>query len=238
MLNIEEEHIRIFEKIKKQFLPKTKVPKEDNWRSKTNNEIWLGMVKQVIVVGNSKPSTKFEQNAELKNLVSYEELVKIEDQEEIKRIINRVLRAVGTRYASSDFSKCKKTGSLAHNLRMLKSSDGIKGLVKRLSDIKGEDAERRRIERMMRFKYIKNKCSRDFLMELGLVRNAVGLDDRIQKIFGKVGIELPKGCISNRNLYNEIEKDILTGICEPLNLLGVEFDRMLYQNKDDIMKMS
>ena len=121
--------------------------------------------------------------------------------------------------------------------RARSSVDGPKGLLKMLSDFEGPDAEVKRIRHMMNFKYIKSKGARDFLMELGLVRNAVALDTRIQGIFEKIGVEFPSGCISNPKKYDEIEKDILEKICAPLNLLGVEFDRMLYQNKCSIMRL-
>jgi len=32
--------------------------------------------------------------------------------------------------------------------------------------------------------------------------------------------------------------DVLTGICEPLGISGIELDRMLYQNYEEIMKMT
>lgn len=169
--------------------------------------------------------------------VSYEELLRIEDKEKIQKRINSVLRAVGTRFASSDISKCQKTESLAYDFGILKNTmGGPKCLLRRLSELDEPNAEKKRIKHMMKFKYIKNKGSRDFLMELGLVRNAIALDARIQAIFERIGIEFRKDCISNNKKYDEMEKDILEKICEPLNLLGVQFDRMLYQNEKEIMR--
>ena len=43
-----------------------------------------------------------------------------------------------------------------------------------------------------------------------------------------------KEFIGKAKLYDEIEKEILTKICKPIELSGVEFDRMLYQNYDKI----
>jgi hypothetical protein len=37
--------------------------------------------------------------------------------------------------------------------------------------------------------------------------------------------------------YDEIEQEILENICKPIGLSGIQFDRMLYQNYDEIMKM-
>jgi hypothetical protein len=239
MLEINNEHLEKFGKIKNSFLSKTKVPQENNWKSWSNNEIWLHLITQVIVVGSSTPADKFKDSLKLKNQVSYESLIQIKDENELKRRINQVLRAVGTRYASSDILKCRKTKALAHNLKIFKNfRNGPKGLLKRLSEFGGPDADRRKIKYLMKiFNFIQNKSARDYLMELGLVRNAVALDVRIQKIFKKIGIPFPKGFETNPKRYDEIEKDILSKICKPLGLSGVEFDRMLYQNYEDIMDL-
>ena len=66
-----------------------------------------------------------------------------------------------------------------------------------------------RINHMMIFKYIKSKGARDFLMELGLVRNAIALDTCIQDIFEKTGIQFPKEFVSNPKICDKVERDIL-----------------------------
>ena len=57
----------------------------------------------------------------------------------MKKTINQVLLAVGTRWASSDISKCRKTNALAHNFKVLKKIEGgPKMLLKRISELKGQ----------------------------------------------------------------------------------------------------
>lgn len=237
MLEINEEHLRKFEEIKLKFFSKTKVPADNNWKLSTNDEIWLQLITQVMVVGNSGPADKFNKDTELKNQVAYEKLILIED-DELKIKINHVLRKVGTRYASSDISKCRKTNALVYNLKILKTfKDGLKDFLKRISEIEVQNADKEKVRFLINnFKYIKSKGARDFLMELGIVKNAIALDVRVQEILTKVGINIPKGFENNPKLYDEIEKDILTKICTPLGLLGVQFDRMLYQNYKEIME--
>jgi len=87
------------------------------------------------------------------------------------------------------------------------------------------------------FKFIQSKSARDYLMELGLVRNAIALDVRIQNILNEVGIDVPKELENSPELYDSIEQEVLTQICNPLGLLGIEFDRMVYQNYKAIMEM-
>jgi thermostable 8-oxoguanine DNA glycosylase len=192
-----------------------------------------------MVVGRSRPYEKFTRSAELKNEIAYDTLIGIRDEEQLKRKINQVLLAVGTRYASSDISKCVKTKALVHNLRALMAfENGPKGFLAKLSGFSGVNADKDRIKYVMnQFMFIKNKGARDFLMELGIAKNAIAFDTRVQRILENVGIETPKDYQSNPKLYDELEDNILTKICKPLGMTGVEFDRMLYQNYEDIMRM-
>jgi len=239
MLKMNEDHLKRFERIRERFLSKTKVPEENNWKSWTNNEIWSHMISQVIVVGGSAPANRFEKNPQLQEQVSYENLLKMDDKKELEKIINRVLRAVGTRYASSDISKCRKTRALVHNFGIMKSFEaGPKGLLERLLKFEGINSDKRKIKYLMKiFKFIQSKSARDYLMELGLVRNAIALDIRIQNILKEIGIDIPEGLENSPELYDSIEQKLLMQICKPLGLLGIEFDRMLYQNYKAIMEM-
>ena len=84
---------------------------------------------------------------------------------------------------------------------------------------------------------IKNKGARDLLMELGLVRNAIAFDTRIKNVLHKISIETPEHFENSSKLYNDAENDIISKICVPLGISGIELDRMLYQNYEEIMKM-
>jgi hypothetical protein len=156
-----------------------------------------------------------------------------------RKRIHSVLRRIGARYASAEIAKCRKTAALAHNLRVLRHTNGgPHGFLKRLAQLTGPSQDRRRIKYLMKcLWYIRSKGSRDLLMELGLVRDAIALDVRVMNVLQGVGLAIPvKQVQSNPSVYDEVEAAVLTGICVPLGLLGIEFDRMLYQNYDAIMK--
>jgi hypothetical protein len=53
----------------------------------------------------------------------------------------------------------------------------------------------------------------------------------------KFGINIPEGIKSNPKLYDKVEEELLSKVCKPLNLSGVEFDRIIYRNYDEIMRM-
>jgi predicted nucleotidyltransferase len=239
MLNITNEHLAKLELIKQRYLGNTCLPEPDNWKSKSNNEIWLKVIEQVMLVGRSSPAEKFSKDLELQKKVSYEQLLKIKDDEnQLKKVIHEVLRAVKTRYASASIEKCRKTKALVHNFKVLSEyKDGPKGLLEEVSKFNTDKEKIKYI--MSKFKYIKSKGARDFLMDLGLVRDAIALDARIQNVLEKIiGIEIPKDLLekikNNSKLYDEVEEELLLKVCKPLNLSGIEFDRMIYQNYKEI----
>jgi len=239
MLNITNEHLAKLELIKQRYLGNTCLPEPDNWKSKSNNEIWLKVIEQVMLVGRSSPAEKFSKDLELQKKVSYEQLLKIKDDEnQLKKVIHEVLQAVKTRYASASIEKCRKTKALVHNFKVLSEyKDGPKGLLEEVSKFNTDKEKIKYI--MSKFKYIKSKGARDFLMDLGLVRDAIALDARIKNVLEKIiGIEISKDLLekikNNSKSYDEVEEELLLKVCKPLNLSGIEFDRMIYQNYKEI----
>jgi len=193
----------------------------------------------VIVVGGSAPADKFSKNPQLKRLVSYNRLAKVKDESRIEKDINYALRAVGTRYASKSVKKCRKTQALAHNFKVLSGwKDSPKALLRRISKFRGQNESKRKVKYLMKiFEFIQSKSARDFLMELGLISDAIALDIRVQNVLRKkIGIRMPKGVENNPKLYDDVERELLLKVCKPLKLSGVQFDRMIYQNYDEIMK--
>jgi hypothetical protein len=235
MLNITRDYLAKLELIKQKFLGKTCLPKPDNWKDLCNNQIWLKVIGQVMLVGSSLPEKKFSD--QLKEKVSYDQLLKIKDDEnQLKKVIHEILRAVKTRYASASVEKCRKTKALVHNFKVLSEyRDGPIGFLKEISK---RSTDKEKIKYVMsKFKYIKSKGARDFLMDLGLVRDAIAIDVRMRNVLKKIGINIPEGIKSNPKLYDKVEEELLSKVCKPLNLSGVEFDKMIYQNYDKIMKM-
>jgi hypothetical protein len=231
-MNITEEQVDIFLKIKDTFLSKTKIPGKNNWKSKTNNDIWEHIITQVIVVGRASPGDKFKKSEKLKKEISYDYLLNLTD-EEIREKIHETLRLVNVRFVGDDVYKCKKTKALVNNFGILKSyQDGPMGLIGMLSEFQGANSDKKKIDYLKNnFCYLKDKGARDFLMELGLIENAIALDSRVKGILGKCGITI-KG-----KTYDEIETDVLDRICKPIGLSGVQFDRLIFQNYTEINKI-
>jgi hypothetical protein len=234
-MDIQAKHVDIFRRVRRAFAPLTLVPKANNWRLRDDDDVWSLVVQQVIVVGGSAAADRFKDSAESRQRVAYSALARMSPA--ARRVaIHGVLRRVGCRYCSRGVDKCRKTRALCRNLSVLMSTAaGPTGLLAELSKIGGIDRERRRIEEITtRFDYVKTKGSRDFLMEVGLVRNAIALDTRVLNVLKAVGLTVPDTVAQSSSEYDMVEAELLEKLCKPLGLLGVEFDRLIYQNYDAI----
>jgi thermostable 8-oxoguanine DNA glycosylase len=239
-LKISNTQVRQFGHIVEKYKAKSRFPKPNYWKELDNTQLWLRMVGQVMVVGSSAGEERFMNRPDLKKMVSYNALGKMPDQKS-GETLNYVMLEAGVRYASIDIEKCNKTCALIHNYKFVSGfKGGFKGLIQYLSEFNGDNAEMDRVNYLMRhLKYIKNKSSRDFLMGLGMNRNTLALDIRIQNIFNHFGIDFPsQGDLSRKSVYIPIERTIIQKVCEPLEIEPMKFDRILYQNYDEIVGKS
>jgi hypothetical protein len=230
-------HLSRLRGIRRKFVKSTTVPEPNSWRARTNEEIWRYIVGQVMVVGGSASADRFRASPDLLRKASYRRLCEL-NPSDARADINSVLREAGTRYASSNISKCRKTAALAHNLRVLQhTKGGPKGFLKRVSQLIGPNADRRRIKYVMKVLwFFRSKSARDFLMEQGLVRDAIALDVRVINVLRQIGIRVPDAVRGNAAAYDRVEADLLRGVCSRLGISGIEFDRVIYQNYDEISK--
>ena len=104
--------------------------------------------------------------------------------------------------------------------------------------MKGSNRELDRVYFLMdNLNFMKNKSARDFLMNLGMNQNTLAIDIRTQNIFQHLRIAFPnQAAFGNRAVYESIEESIKDGICKPLRIKPLQFDRILYQNYFKILK--
>ncbi len=71
---------------------------------------------------------------------------------------------------------------------------------------------------------------------MGINTHTLALDIRIQNIFRHFSIEFPtQARLSNKTVYDRTEKEVIEKICKPLNIEPSTFDRILYQNYNEII---
>lgn len=106
-----------------------------------------------------------------------------------------------------------------------------------MEELIDDNKETQAIKILKNMKGFKDKSCRDFLMEYGMVNNRIALDTRLHNILVKLNVGIPtlEEIQRSSRFYNQVENDILQYICKPLGLLGIELDRMLYQNYNSII---
>jgi hypothetical protein len=65
--------------------------------------------------------------------------------------------------------------------------------------------------------------------------NSIALDSRLTTVLSRIGVEIDPGYKSSETVYAEEEQRILTTLCKPVGMSGVEFDQLLYQNYEEIL---
>lgn len=238
MLSITNQHIEKFSRLKEKYFSQTRIPKKNNWREVNDNDIWLRFITQILIIGSSAPAEKFDNNTSLKEMVNYSELKKLEKDEEKMRAIHYVLREIGCRYVGEDMDKGWKVKSLTYNFNKLRKFDGgPKGFLSMLEELINNNKQTQAIEFLKKMKGFKDKSCRDFLMEYGMVTDCIALDTRLYNVIAKLGIDIPplEKIQGSSRVYSQVEESILRFICKPINMRGIELDRMLYQNYNDIL---
>jgi hypothetical protein len=237
-MNISKRQLKKFQILIDKYKKDTEFPVRYNWQDKSNNELWLWLVGQVMVVGGIAGNDRFQGRRDLKKKLNYSSLSRLTDDNKMQIAINEVLRDAGVRYASSDLGKCHKSKALVHNYKFISNyKGGLKGLLKHVSHFKGNNVELDRVSFLTHhFKFIKNKSARDFLMSMGINTNTLALDIRIKNIFKHFDIDFPTQAeLARKPVYDKTEIEIIEKICKPLNIKPVKFDRILFQHYDQIV---
>lgn len=238
MLSVTNDNIEKFSRLKEKYLYQTKIPQKNNWLGLSENDIWLRFIIQILIIGSSTPAEKFNNSISLRERVSYSSLQRLETDIEKMEAIHYVLRKIGCRYVGDNIDKGWKVKSLANNFNKLQQfNGGPKGFLVLLEDLIDDNKETQAINILKKMKGFKDKSCRDFLMEYGMIDNRIALDTRLYNILVKLDVGIPtlEEIQRSSRVYNQVENGILQYICKPLGLLGIELDRMLYQNYNSIM---
>ncbi|RYZ83244.1 MAG: hypothetical protein EOP04_20345 [Proteobacteria bacterium] len=239
LITVSERQLREFHLIVDAYKAYTVVPEKEVWKVKSNNDLWMHHIGQVMVVGGAISKERFDSNEELQAMANFDVLKALKSDDALQRQINEVLRKAGVRYAGKDYRKCAKSRALAKNLRFLSNyNGGLKGLLEELSNWEGQDAELRRVDHLMQhLAFMKSKSARDFLMGLGMNQNTLALDIRIANVMRHVGVAFPTpGALGKETFYRELELQIIEKLCHPLRILPLLFDRLLFQHEGRIIR--
>lgn len=166
------------------------------------------------------------------SLLAYKRLCDLSISEQ-KRLIHRLFREHGVRWAGRTHSSCRKTYAVVCNLQVFREHNGPKAYIEEICQKNRPFPPTAQIARD--FKYIKLKGSQDLAAELGLSKNAIALDVRVLAVLKAAGAKVPKGVQSSLRQYSEVCQALLQEVCKPAGIDGYRFDRAMYQFNDEIL---
>jgi hypothetical protein len=198
-----------------------------SWQDRDATQLWLRVLSQVVVAGNSAPAALLEQSKAVQQVLSYPRLKTLTSGER-RRTVHKALYLIGTRYVGAN-PKNKKVEAAVHNFEALWRAGGPYQFFKCVASLNTTDAK---IEFLMkRLKFYKKKGCRDILIELGLANDCMAIDQRIKRILEAMGVSI--GDSLNRR-YEEIEGELIAKVAKP-RLTGGELDRILFKHAGDII---
>lgn len=233
MLHITARHLRTFRRIRAAFPEKPGLPGTGAWRRKSDNDIWLQVISQIVVVGRAAPASLLYEPS-IGRRIAWAR-VRRTSESEAAQTIWQVLREIKARYAGKNRRSCRKTAALVRNLAFLKTyPHGPKGFLRDVATLKGTSHEKIAFV-ADRLSYIKNKGARDFLTTgFGLIKDHIALDTRVRGVIAAVGISIPARALSDPTLYQKAERELVDRVCRPLRMSGAEFDQLLFNHSREI----
>jgi hypothetical protein len=224
-----------FQRIKQHFSIPV-LPSKDAWQDASNDDVWIRVVSQVVVVGNASPADKLWSQP-IRKRIGWRSLTALSEAK-AKKAIWSVLRDIGTRYCGKQSGSCRKTAALMRNLECLREfPNGPKGFLKEVATLNGSSLGKIKFV-AKHLSYIKHKGARDFLTTgFGLIQDRIAFDTRILGVIRQIGVQIPDGVQADAALYEEFEQLLINEVCKPLGISGAQLDQLLFVNYDAIMDM-
>jgi hypothetical protein len=238
-INITKKQLSVFRCIIAAYGTGTHVPEQGMWKALPNEALWLRHVEQVMVVGGVTSKFRLDKMPHLQQRISFAALQEISCDAILLKTIHEVLQSAGTRYVGAEIALSAKTKALVHNFKFIKDyPQHFTGLIRHLTKYKGDSAEWERVTFLMQhLKFSKKKSASDYLMGIGMNRNTLALDIRIQNIFRHMGVAFPgPELLARAKVYDHVEQQIIQKVCTPLGIEPVAFDRILFQNYRRIIR--
>lgn len=206
-------------------------PVPDNWKTKGDGELWSSVLGQIAVVGSAASGEAVKYA--LPDWDGWYASLAVMDTKQRLREIHRLLREAGVRYAAEDIAKCKKSAAANYNYTVLASYEGPKIYFKKIATIPHEAWRIAAVADDL--SYIKNKGARDLLIGLGIVKRAIAFDSRLIGVLKHIGAQLPSDLAANKPKYKALETELIEKVCEPSEITGGHFDRILFGRYKEIV---
>lgn len=214
--------------IVRRYKPEMETP----WTDLTPDQLWLRVLSQIVVSGNSGPASMLRDSRAVKEKLAFARLKKLSPGRR-RRVIHSVLRAIGTRWVGKkDHSKNAKINAAVYNFNVLDKAHGPRQFFKEVASQKDTPAMLDFLKGNLH--YYKKKGCRDTLISLRLADDCMALDQRIKNILEGVGVKR-LGSVDRQ--YEQLETELIARIAKrnKPRLSGGQLDRILFHNYGDIM---
>lgn len=213
------------------FRHEVSVPALDNWKFKSDAQLWAAVIGQIAVVGSAASGDSLARELEPDLEPWFTELREAAPASRLKAIHLR-FRNAGVRYVTLDSASCKKAAAAAFNFELLGTYGGPKPYFRQLAAVPVESWRIGIVSDELA--YIKNKGARDLLIGLGLAQSVIAFDTRLRTVLTKLGANLPPDLASNKIKYRMLEQELLAKVCGPCSISGGHLDRILFSRWRDV----
>src|SRR5689334_23171984 len=118
--------LALFRRIQRAFPSGADLPRENAWHTASNDDVWIRVVSQVVVVGRADPADRL-RDKRIRERIAWQRLSQMSKSDAANNIW-QVLRDIGARYSGRTITSCRKTSALMRNLDYLKHyPNGPKG---------------------------------------------------------------------------------------------------------------
>ncbi|KWF60728.1 hypothetical protein WT57_01335 [Burkholderia pseudomultivorans] len=198
----------------------------------SEQQIWLRVVSQVVVVGRAAPAERLK-DAEVQQALDFAALSSMSPARARMRI-GETLASIGTRMVSKKQPEASpKAIALAKNLAFLKTyPDGPKGFIRDVAKQRTSQERWRYVEKHLA--YVRNKGARDFLTTgFGLLTDRIALDIRVMGVVSLIVPGFPAKVPPAD--YEKIERYLIENICLPLDIKPAHLDQLLFRFQKQII---
>jgi len=199
------------------------------WTGRTQDELWRRVLSQIVVVGRAEPGYRLQHDRKIARQLTIRKLRAFKTEAELRKHLHQIFVSIGVRYAGESWRTDKKALAGTRNFHVLQEAGGPRRFFHAIASLKTEKERIAALQGSLSF--YGDKGSRDTLIELRLASDCMALDVRIFQILKRVGLR-----VSPTDIYEQLEKELVSKVAKPLGLSGAQLDRILFGQYSKILK--
>jgi thermostable 8-oxoguanine DNA glycosylase len=236
--DFDREQIKVLSGIVSTYYERTreKMPISGAWRSMSDEDLWMHLIRITIAIGKSAPSYHLMSSKDAKGL-SIESMRKYQakhDDDALIKAVHKTLAAHNVRYCSPRRETSPKAIAIVRNLNESYIVDGEHfALMENVKKYGGEEPRFFITEIVHMYGM---KSASEFLTEIGYSTGYMAFDSRLKRILSMIFNKDFNKQICVTCDYLDIEAIFREEICPELGVTPAELDSILFWNYADIIK--